>query len=115
MFFQAYQEIAQDDQHSARASEHEIIGQSIDAMRACDLNPQNLLERVQTIHFVRDVWTYFLKDLATPENEMADELKASLISIGIFILKHLERMRGEQSVKFEPLIEISQTIRKGLE
>ncbi len=115
MFFQAYQEVAQDDQANARASEHEIIGQSIEAMKASDLNPKNLLERVQTIHFVREIWTYFLRDLATPENDMGDELKASLISIGIFVLKHLERMRGEQDVRFEPLIEISQTIRKGLE
>jgi len=115
MFFQAYQEVNQDDQGSARSTEREVIGKSIAAMSACDVNPENLLDRVRTIHYVRDVWTYFLKDLALPENEMPNELKASLISIGIFILKHLELMRSQQDVHFDPIIEISQTIKKGLE
>jgi flagellar protein FlaF len=114
MFMQAYEEIAADDQTDLRASEREIILQTIDAMRASDANPQDLFSRIKTVHFIREVWSYFLNDLTSPDNEMDAPLKASLISIGIFIIKHLERMRQEPDARFAPILEVSITIERGL-
>ncbi|MEM7069744.1 MAG: flagellar biosynthesis regulator FlaF [Pseudomonadota bacterium] len=115
MFIQAYEEVLSDEQGTVRESEREIISQTIESMQRCDAEPNDLLGRVKAIHFVREVWSYFLNDLASQENETPAELKASLISIGIFIMKHLEQMRNDKSVKFEPLVEISKSIEKGLE
>lgn len=114
MFTQAYQEAAEDEQQSARDGEREIIERTIQQMIQSDLDPQNSNIRVSALHFTLQVWTYFLNDLASPENLTPKELKASLISIGIFIMRHLENMRQDPSLKFKPIREISETIREGL-
>ena len=115
MFVEAYKDITADDQSQERSSESEILTRTIVSMEASDSDPNNLMLRIKTLHFVRDVWTYFLNDLASDENVTPNELKASLFSIGIFILKHLEKMRADKSSNFDPLIEISKIIRKGLD
>lgn len=114
MFTDEYLDISADDQSSRRSSEREVITRTIESMEESDLNPTNMMLRVSTLHFVREVWTYFMKDLASPSNATPNELKASLFSIGIFILKHLEKMRSDAALTFKPLAEISRTIRKGL-
>jgi len=114
MFIQAYEEILSDEQGSVRSSEREILHQTIESMQRSDNAPHDAMQRIKAIHFIREVWSYFLNDLASAENETPAELKASLISIGIFMVKHLEQMRTDKSLKFEPLVEISKSIEKGL-
>ncbi len=114
MFIQAYQEITADEQSSVRDDEREIIDRTIRMMVDSDLEPEDRIKRVKAIHFVMQVWSYFLNDLASTENETPDELKASIISIGIFIVKHLESMRRDKTLRFEPVTEISRTIKEGL-
>ena len=114
MFNLAYSETMEDGQESARDSERNIILRSTEMMQASDDNPQDVLLRVRAIHFASQVWSYFLNDLASAENHTPDELKASLISLGIFCLKHLESMRKDTSLSFEPVTEISNNIQEGL-
>ena len=114
MFINEYIDIAADDQATQRANESELLTRTINSMIDSDSNPTDLTRRIKTLHFIREVWTYFLNDLASQENATPAELKASLISIGIFIIKHLEKMRSDTTVTFEPLVEITETIRKGL-
>ncbi len=42
------------------------------------------------------------------------ELKAAIISVGIFVLKEIERIRQGESNDYATLIEITQSIRDGL-
>ena len=114
MFTQAYQEATEDEQQSAREGEREIIERTIRMMIESDLEPDNGNRRVAAIHFTMQVWSYFLNDLASSENQTPDELKAAIISIGIFIIRHMEGMRKEPDLRFKPVREISETIREGL-
>jgi flagellar biosynthesis regulator FlaF len=59
-------------------------------------------------------WTILLEDLADSGNGLPDSLKASLISIGIWMLKRTEEIRQGETEDFSALIEISENIRKGL-
>ena len=112
MLLKEYEDIASEDQGSARSSESELLAQAIAAMEQSDQAPQDAVQRISAVHFVRQVWSFFVSDLASPDNAMPAELRASLVSIGIFIIKHLDRMRDDRSIKFEPVIEISRTIQK---
>ncbi len=114
MFNLAYSESMEDEQQSARDSEREVIQRSTEMMQESDENPHDAQSRVRAIHFTSQIWSYFLNDLVSVENQTADELKASLMSLGIFILKHLESMRKDPSLNFEPVTEISKTIQQGL-
>jgi flagellar protein FlaF len=56
----------------------------------------------------------FVEDLASPDNQLAEELRANLISIGIWIIKESERIRQRESDNFQGIIDISIIIRDGL-
>lgn len=114
MFIQAYNEATEGEQQSVRESEKDILSQTIDMMLHADENKADKQSRVTAVHFTMHVWSYFLNDLVSGENQTEDNLKASLISIGIFIVKHLEKMRKEPELEFRPVREISQTILEGM-
>ncbi len=115
MYNQAYDDTLEDDQKDARHDEKEIIERSIQLMIHSDQYPDELKSRLAAMYFTQRLWSHFLSDLASEENTSPAETKASLISIGIFILKHIEKMRSAPSTQFKPIREISETIAKGLE
>jgi flagellar biosynthesis activator protein FlaF len=73
------------------------------------------MESVRAIHFLNRVWTTFIDDLGSPENELPRELRANLISIGLWLLREAEEIRQGRSSNFEGLIEVSQIIRDGIQ
>jgi flagellar protein FlaF len=71
-------------------------------------------EAVDALFFVRRVWVRFIEDLGSKENELDAELRANLISVGIWILKESERLRRGETKSFDGIVEISGIIRDGL-
>jgi flagellar protein FlaF len=71
-------------------------------------------EGIRALYQLRTLWTVFLDDLTGAENGLPTALRAQLISIGIWILKEVERLRGGRVTDLAPLIEINQIIRDGL-
>ena len=114
MFNLAYSETSEGDQFEARSQEYQALEYTISVMVASDNNPADFGKRIQAIFDVSQVWTVLLQDLSSSENLYTNELKAGLISIGIFILKHLQRMRDDSSVSFSTVIDVTKTIKEGL-
>ncbi|MBO6814767.1 MAG: flagellar biosynthesis regulator FlaF [Rhizobiaceae bacterium] len=114
MFMQAYEDVMEDEQDALRSSEAQVIDRTIRLMQESDQKPSDRMLRTRAIHLTSQVWSYFLNDLASSENATPKELKASLISIGIYIMKHLNAMRSEESLGFGAVTEVSINIREGL-
>ena len=55
-----------------------------------------------------------LDDLGSGENALPKELRANLISIGLWLLREAEDIRQGRTDNFEGLIEVSQIIRDGI-
>jgi flagellar protein FlaF len=55
-----------------------------------------------------------MQDLAEPENELPDDLRASLISIGIWILKEADAVRIGEQGSISEIRDITAIIRDGL-
>ena len=115
MFNQAYDDTLEDDQQEAREEERQVIQRSIDMMIHSDQYPEENKSRLAAMYFTHRLWSHFMADLANDDNNTPKETKASLISIGIFILKHIEKMRHSPATQFRPIREISETIVKGLQ
>lgn len=115
MFNLAYAESAEDDQGEARSQEYQALEYSIGVMEASTKDPISSAKRIKAIFDTANVWTLLLEDLGSPENDYPNELKAGLISIGIYILKQLQAMRDDSSVSFSAIIDITKTIKEGLE
>lgn len=111
----AFDETLEDDQAQARSRERDLLDEATNAIRKAAAEPADAALRINALQFNMRVWSFFLQDLASDENETPNELKASLISIGIFVLKHLQKMRTDPALGFDPIVEINKTIAKGLQ
>ncbi|MDO5647421.1 flagellar biosynthesis regulator FlaF [Paracoccus sp. (in: a-proteobacteria)] len=68
---------------------------------------------IQAVHKNNELWTLLATDLATPGNALPDDVKAGLLSLAGFAIRHGHAvLRGEAPV--DPLIDINLTVMKGL-
>ena len=63
----------------------------------------------------RRLWTIFIEDLSHPDNGLPDQLRADIISIGLWVIKEADRLREKKSGDVVRLIEINRVIRDALQ
>ncbi len=115
MYQFSYADIQTDSVADARDRERQLLTRSIDMLtKAMECGPKSK-ETVEAVHFVNRIWTAFIEDLGSEENELPPELRANLISIGLWLLREGEAIRQERSQNFEGMIEVSQIIRDGMQ
>lgn len=110
-----YADIQEEAPTTAKMREREILQRSIDLLRQAGSAEAMPFASTEAIHFTARVWTAFLEDLAKPDNQLPKEARASLISIGIWILKELDAIRSGTSTAYSDIIEITEIIRDGLD
>ena len=66
------------------------------------------------VDFNRRLWRTLEKDLGAEANQLPDSLKAKLISVAMWVDRHSDLVLRNQAA-IDALIEINQTIMKGLE
>ena len=115
MYQFSYAEIQTDSVAEAKDRERQLLSRSIDLLAAGREKGSKSVEATQAIHFLNRVWTTFIEDLGSPDNELPQELRANLISIGLWLLREAEEVRQGRSENFEGLIEVSQIIRDGIQ
>lgn len=114
MYQFSYADVQEDGVAEAREREREAINHSISLLTAAKANGVESRDAIEAVYFVSRLWVRFVEDLASPENQLDQELRANLISIGIWIIKEAERIRQRQSNNFQGIIDISLIIRDGL-
>jgi flagellar protein FlaF len=115
MYQFSYADIQTDSVADAKDRERQLLSRSIDLLTSAHDKGTASLEAVEAIHFLNRVWTSFIEDLGSAENELPVELRANLISIGLWLLREAEEVRQGRSENFEGLIEVSQIIRDGIQ
>lgn len=114
MYQARYDDIMSDGADSARETERSLFDQSILMLEEARDEGGYSFKGIEAVQFTSRLWMLVLEDLGSPANGLPPELRASLISIGIFILKELEAIRQETSTGYDSIIEITKTIRDGL-
>ena len=114
MLSNAYMDTLEDSQQDARAREREVFSEAIRLIEESHSNPQDYAARATAIHHNIRMWSFFMEDLARPENQCSSEFKAGFISVGIFVLKHLQSMRSQPDKGFGAVREINETMLTGL-
>jgi len=115
MYQFSYADVQTDSLADARDRERQLLSRSIDLLDAARQKGSTSPEAVEAIHFTNRVWMSLLQDLGSPENALPKELRANLISIGLWLLREAEEVRQGRSDNFEGLIEVSQIIRDGIQ
>ncbi|WP_394690760.1 flagellar biosynthesis regulator FlaF [Hoeflea sp.] len=114
MYQFSYADVQEDGVAEAREREREAINHSISLLTAAKASGVESRDAIEAVYFVSRLWVRFVEDLASPDNQLDQELRANLISIGIWIIKESERIRLRESDNFQGIIDISIIIRDGL-
>jgi flagellar biosynthesis activator protein FlaF len=114
MYRQFYDEVAQDSAATGRAIERRAFDHLISLLEKAKLKGVASRESVEALHFLNKLWTLLLEDLASPGNALPADLRARLISIGIWILKQAQLVRMGAAKDFQSLIDITRSVAQGL-
>ncbi|MBV8593470.1 MAG: flagellar biosynthesis regulator FlaF [Caulobacteraceae bacterium] len=114
MYEFAYNEVIEDSRHSMRERERQAMDRVIGLLREAPQKGPLSRERVEALFYLRRLWMIFLDDLKDPNNELPAQLRAGIISIGIWMMKEIDRVRGGLTNDLAPMIEINEIIRDGL-
>jgi flagellar protein FlaF len=115
MYQFSYAEIQTDSVADARDRERQLLSRSIAMLHEARHDGAGSKTAVEALLFLNRVWTAFVEDLGSPDNSLPKELRANLISIGLWLLREGEEVRQGRSDNFDGLIEISQIIRDGIQ
>ena len=114
MYQFSYAEILQDDPQEARLRERGAFEHAIELLKKAEEKDPQSRESIEALFFLRRLWTALIEDLASPENGLPESLRADLISVGLWIMKEADLIRGEKSRNFSGISEICAIIRDGL-
>jgi flagellar biosynthesis activator protein FlaF len=114
MYMKIYEQVAEDTSERIRNNEVRALEHSIQLMKKAKNARMAPRETVEAVFFVNRLWGVLMEDLASRDNELSQELRAKLISIGIWVLRTTEDIRQNKVGSFDSLISISQTIATGL-
>jgi flagellar protein FlaF len=109
-----YAEVLDATPKEERERERTALERSIALLQLAEQKGPQSPEAVEALHFVRRLWSIFIEDLAKPENELPQKLRANLVSIGLWIMREAEEIRQGRSGEFKGLIDICRTISEGL-
>ena len=111
----SYADIVGDATNASRQQEQLAFGQAIEMLEAAKTKGNQSREAIEAVLYLRRLWSYLIEDLAQPENDLPEALRADLISIGLWVMKEAEQIRLFKSENFDGLIEINGIIRRGLQ
>ncbi|WP_457798529.1 flagellar biosynthesis regulator FlaF [Methylocystis sp. S23] len=114
MYQQRYAEIAGDSAKSAREREREALQAAIAKLALAKARGALSPEAFEATAFVRRLWTIFLADLSAEENGLPADLRAALISIGLWMRRETDLIDEGKSSNFDGLIDLNQIIADGL-
>ncbi|WP_153772076.1 flagellar biosynthesis regulator FlaF [Labrenzia sp. CE80] len=104
-------EICSDD----RMNEAEAMDIVIGMLEVAQEKGTQSREAVEAIFNTRRLWTYFMESLSDDANALPTALRADLISVGIWVLKEIEKIRQNEVKTFDGLIQINSIIRDSLQ
>ena len=114
MYEFAYNEVVEESRATLRARERAAMDRVIGMLRAAQERGPLSRERVDALFYLRRLWMIFLDDLKDPNNELPEPLRAGIISIGLWMMKEIDRVRSRVTDDLAAMIEINEIVRDGL-
>jgi flagellar protein FlaF len=115
MYRFSYAEVQEDGANEARARERQGLDRALALLKVAAARGPQSPEAIEAVRFLQDLWGFFIQDLADPANDLAEQLRADLISIGLWVIKESDRVISERSNSFSDLIDVNTAIRDGLQ
>jgi flagellar biosynthesis activator protein FlaF len=104
MYKFSYEEVLSESGNRKRENERLAIEQSVALLKSAEKAGPSSREAVEAICFINRLWSFLLEDLAKPDNALPEEVRAKLISIGIWMLREAQSITNGKSRNFAGLI-----------
>jgi len=114
MYRLAYAEAASEGWQENRQLERQAFLKSIELMERAEMAGMKSSEAIDAAVFVTRLWCHLIEDLGRDDNHLALELRARLISIGLFLIRVADDVKSGKQESFRPMIEITASIAEGL-
>ncbi|MBX9741566.1 MAG: flagellar biosynthesis regulator FlaF [Beijerinckiaceae bacterium] len=114
MYQVSYDEIIEDGSEEERSRERQAFDESIRLLEQAMSAGVKSSAAIQALHFTEQLWTILIEDLLNPGNALPEATRASIVSIGIWVVKEIELIRKGQSDDLEGIVSINAIIRDGL-
>jgi len=114
MYQMRYEDIMEESVLGAREREIALFDRFVKLLQEAQKVGPSTREAIDVVLYARKLWVVLIEDLGQAENALPKELKASLISIGFFVLREIDRLEAGEMIDFSALIDISKSIRNGL-
>lgn len=112
MSYQAYKK-AQNTAETPSQVEYRLFAQVTNALINAKDNEPHDADLIAALDWNRRMWSTFSSDCGAKGNGLPDQLRASIISLAIWVSKHSSAvMRGQESI--DDLISINRTVMEGL-
>lgn len=115
MYRLSYSQIVEDAASEGRSQERQALEESIRLMTLAESKGPQSREAVEAIFHLNRLWSFLVEDLAHPDNALPPELRASLISIGISMLRMAQEIRSGDRASFSAPIDITRVIAEALQ
>ena len=115
MYQLAYLDAMESGQEESRDGERAALEHAIELMERAERQGANHRDVVEAVLFTSKLWAVLCEDLASPSNELPKELRAQILSIGIWVLKEVDSIRLGFGNGFSDLIVVSKAIKDGLQ
>lgn len=114
MYQACYDEVLEDDQAAARRVEFQALDRCVFLLGKAETAGVPSRESIDALYWTVQLWQTFLIELADDGNVLPTELRAKLISIGIWILKQADAIRLGRSRDLAAISGICAIVRDGL-
>lgn len=114
MYKFSYEEALSDSGARQRENERLAIEQSIMLLQTAEKAGPGSREAVEAIFYLNRLWSYLLDHVARADNALPDDIRAKIISVGIWLLREADAVSKGKSKNFAGLIEISAVMAEGL-
>jgi len=114
MYKFAYAEILDEAGTTGREREREALDYTMDLLvQAQGLGP-DAPELRSALLTTQKLWRFFIADLADSQNELPQELKVNLASLGLWVIQEADRILVDPTRDITLLIDVNRAIRDGL-
>ncbi|MCJ2048331.1 flagellar biosynthesis regulator FlaF [Methylobacterium sp. J-070] len=115
MYGASYAEIMEDSPALARERERAAFDRAINLMRRAAAADAPLALHQEATSYLQRLWSLLIDDLVKPENGLPKQLRADLISIGLWNMRRTDQILQGDASGFEALIYVNSLIRDGLQ
>jgi flagellar protein FlaF len=111
----SYAETIEDGSDAARQREQVAFDYGLKMLTRLREGEATRHERLEAMLYMRRLWSFLIDDLGSSANELPLELRSTLISVGVWMIKESERVTEGRLDNLEDMIAAMTAIRNGLE